>query len=195
MSVLRGALLMLLLLPLAAACTTDDDEGDETPEPTPSATATSPASPPSGEEGPATISPETDGEDLPPATIAPDFASTISDGICAATVPEDWALTGGGAGQTPSGARFELFGNHLRSDDEWQASVDLLLAQAESRQGAVEQGESFVRVTYPNDRGMVYRARFPDRYCDFSVTSLTRPIPAEERAYWDAIIETLAPAS
>ncbi|MER3437913.1 MAG: hypothetical protein C4346_10165 [Chloroflexota bacterium] len=190
-----------LLVPLLAACTTSDDEGDEETPVTsvPTATTVATAAPgtttaTAGMPTATTQTPATE-ETLPPATLDPGSSQVITDRVCQARVPVDWVETGAGRGTTPSGARFELFGNRLTTDDEWQAAVELLLNQAKSRPGAtVEQDATFVRVVYADQRGFVYRARFPDRYCDFSVTSLTGPIPAAERAYWDAIIATLAPA-
>lgn len=193
----RWALLFSLLFPLLAACTTSDDEGEEeTPAaPTPTVAVTPAAGTMVATASvPATQSPATE-EELPPATLDPASAQVITDRVCQARIPADWVETGAGRGTTPSGARFEIFGNRLASDDEWQAAVELLLNQVKARPGAtVERGDTFVRVTYADHRGFVYRARFPDRYCDFSVTSVSGPIPAEERAYWNAIIATLAPA-
>jgi hypothetical protein len=195
----RWALLFSLLMPLLAACTTSDDEGEEeTPAaPTPTAVVTPAAGtsvPTASAPAMATRSPATE-EELPPATLDPASAQVITDRVCQARIPAGWVETGAARGTTPSGARFELFGNRLASDAEWQAAVELLLNQVKARPGAtVERDDTFVRVTYADHRGFVYRARFPDRYCDFSVTSVSGPIPAEERAYWDAIIATLAPA-
>ncbi len=200
-SATRWIALFGLLVPLLVACTTSDDEGKEetpvtsAPAATIAATAAhGTATATAGMPAATTQTPATE-EAVPPATLDLDSSQVITDRVCQARVPLDWVETGAGRGTTPSGARFEIFGNHLTTDDEWQAAVELLLNQAKERPGAtVEQDETFVRVIYADQRGFVYRARFPDRYCDFSVTSLTSPIPAAERAYWDAIIATLAPA-
>ncbi len=195
----RWAIFISLFVSLLAACTTSDDEGEEeTPAArTPTVTVTPAAGttvPTAGAPAMATQSPATE-EELPPATLDPATAQVITDRVCQARIPVDWVETGAGRGTTPSGARFELFGNRLASDDEWQAAVELLLNQVKARPGAtVERDDTFVRVTYADHRGFVYRARFPDRYCDFAVTSMSGPVPTEERAYWDAIIASLAPA-
>jgi predicted secreted protein len=198
---IRWVALFGLLVPLLVACTTSDDEGDEETSATSTPTATTTATAvhgtttaTAGMPAAATQTPATE-EPVPPATLDPGTSQVITDRVCQARVPLDWVETGAGRGTTPSGARFELFGNRLTTDDDWQAAVELLLNQAKARPGAtVEQDETFVRVVYADQRGFVYRARFPDRYCDFSVTSLTGPIPAAERAFWDAIIATLTPA-
>lgn len=193
---IRWAVVASLLLPVLAACTTSDDEGEqETPVALTPTIAVTPAAgtmvATASVSAPQTLATE----EVPPATLDPASAQVITDRVCQVRVPVDWVETGAGRGTTPSGARFEVFGNRLTSDSEWQAAVELLLNQVHARPGAtVERDDTFIRVTYADHRGFVYRARFPDRYCDFSVTSLTGPIPATERAFWDAIIATLAPA-
>jgi hypothetical protein len=129
-------------------------------------------------------------------TFASGSGQIVTDGICQATVPDDWADSGAGSGTTASGARYAVFGNIIRTDDAWNQAVKLVKDAAAKTEGAnVTEGDNFVRVDYPDDKGFEYRGRFDDRYCDFSVTSSVRPIPEEERAFWDAIIASMAPVA
>jgi hypothetical protein len=184
---------------LLAGCSTSDDEGDKTP--TVGTTATIAASaetggattPPATQLTPASTQPSS--ETVVPATLGAGNGETISDGICQATTPAGWVDDGTGRGTTTSGVRYVLFGGLLKTNEDWQEAVDLVKKQAESTPDAkVTSGDDFIRVDLPNDRGFEYRGRFGDRYCDFTVTGASRPIPADERAFWDAIIASLGPS-
>jgi hypothetical protein len=184
----RSPLLLLILVVLLAGCSVTDDE-DETPAPAtlaPEATtgATTPATTPAA--GATTV----------PASVDAAGGQTISDGICQTTIPDTWADDGTGRGVTASGAEYVLFGARVRSDESWNQAVELVKNQAGAEEGAqVTEGDDFVRVDFAEDRGFEYRRRFENDYCDFTVTSDAGPIPAEERASWDAIIASLAPVA
>lgn len=191
----RSLLLLLLLGALLAGCSTSDDEGDETPTSVP---ATLAPSTPGGATTPATTAATVSatGATTVPASLAATNGQTISDGICQTTIPDTWADDGTGRGTTSSGAKYVLFGGRVRSDDDWKQAVELVKNQSASKEGAkVSEGDDFVRVDLGDDRGFVYRGRFEDRYCDFSVTSTAGAIPPEERAFWDAIVAGLAPTA
>ena len=191
-------MLALLLVVVAAGCTTSDDEEEETPTATATAVAVAVAEPPLPSPTAPALTPMQTPRPTsaaPASTLSAADSQTISDGICRATVPNTWVDDGTGRGFTASGHRFELFGGRLSTDADWQRGVDLVLAQAKKLPGTnVEQGDDFVRLVYPDDRGFVHRTRFADRYCDFSVTSAGPPIAAAEQAIWEAIVASLRPA-
>jgi len=181
-------LLVLSIGVLLAGCSNNDDEGDDTPTPVPPTQA---ATAPAGQ--PTTAATTGTGATTVPATFASGSGQIVSDGICQATVPDDWVDNGTGSGTTPSGARYAIFGNLIPSEDGWNQAVKLVKDDAAKKEDAkVTEGDNFVRVDLADDKGFEYRGRFDDRYCDFSVTS-SRAIPPEERAFWDAIIATLGP--
>lgn len=183
-----------LLVTLLAAC-----GGDDEPEPTPSPappTAVAPASPAATPEDTATSRP-TGPDSAPPrpaATFPPGASQLISDGICQGRIPNSWADNGTGRGTTLSGARFVLFGGRLANDGAWDQAVELAI-QAAPADAAIEEGEGFVHITFPDDGGFEYRGRFGALYCDVTVTSRRGPIAEEERATWDAVIGSLDPVS
>jgi hypothetical protein len=187
-----ASLLVLLLGTLLAGCSTSDDEGDGT-TPTAAVSATPRATPGTGATSPAaTVKAGT----TAPTTVGATSGQVISDGICQASIPDDWVDDGTGHGTTSGGARYVLFGGRIASDDAWKQAVELVKKQAGSKEDAkVSEGDNFVRVDLADDRGFQYRGRFDDRYCDFSVTSPLSPIAEEERASWDAIIASLVPAA
>ncbi|HEY7033389.1 MAG TPA: hypothetical protein VH482_18760 [Thermomicrobiales bacterium] len=191
---LRSLVLVVLIGGLLAACSTNDDESNgATSTPTTTQATQTPTSAAGGQK--ATPSAAA-GSTAVPATLAPGSGQSITDGICQATIPDDWVDNGSGAGTTPSGAKYILFGGLLKTDDEWKQAVQLVKDQAGSQEGAkVSEGDDFVRVDLPDNHGFEYRKRLQDRYCDFSVTSTAAAIPDAERAIWDAIIASLAPAA
>jgi hypothetical protein len=198
-SVRRFALALALSLVVLAGCSSDDDENDETPTSVPVtlAPATSAAggqpSPTSGGLTPAATTAAA--ETVVPATLSAANGLPITDGTCRATIPDLWVDDGTGRGTTLSGARYVLFGNRLRNDDAWAAAVESVKSEADRRQGSeVVQDEDFIRVVFPDDRGFEHRQRLGDTYCDFRVDSSSGPIPPEERAFWDAIVSSLAVA-
>ncbi len=186
----RSLLLVLLAGVILAGCSSDDDEGDDTPTPVPptqGATALA--------DQPTTVATSATSATAVPVTFASGSGQIVTDGICQATIPDDWADNGTGSGTTSSGARYSIFGNIIRTDDAWNQAVKLVKDAAAKTEGAnVTEGDNFVRVDYPDDKGLEYRGRFADRYCDFSVTKSTA-IPEEERAFWDAIIASMGPVT
>lgn len=179
---LRLVILALMIGGILAGCSSDDDEGEPTATsapPTPTATA------PASTAAASTVAP----------TIIPGSGQVISDGICQATVPDDWVDDTTGHGTTSSGAKYALFGSRLRSDDAWKQAVDLVKSQAESKEGAnVTEADNSIRVDLADNRGFEYRVRFDAVYCDINVSS-TSEIPEAERALWDGIIAGLGPAT
>ena len=188
----KTLLLVLLTGIVLAGCSSDDDEGDDTPTPvppTPEREATPPTDQTTTAATPAT------GATAVPVTFASGSGQIVTDGICQATVPDDWVDNGTGKGATSSGARYELFGNIIPTDDAWNQAVQLVKDAADKTEGAnITEGDNFVRVDYPDDEGFEYRGRFADRYCDFSVTS-SSAIPEDEREIWVAIIASMGPAT
>jgi hypothetical protein len=169
---LRAALLLCLLVPLLAACGGDSDD-------TPTSTPAAPT---------ATVTPAL------PSEVAGVTGSIASDGVCQVTVPDEWTDEGAAAGRTLAGARWTLFGGRLRTAEDWTAAAGLLKGQQGNRPGAtVEESDDRIVVTLADNRGLVVRQRFPDRYCELSVTSTTSVSP-EEVALWSGVAETLEPA-
>jgi hypothetical protein len=168
---------------LAVALAACGGGGD--PEPTVVPTETLAPTPTVDPNGPATPLPLTDAN-----------SQIVSDGVCAAAIPSGWVDDGTGRGSTPSGARYTLFGGRAASDVDWQRAVELVRDQATNRAGAeIEETPTSILVTYAEHRGFEYRVRFGVIYCDIAVSSTSRSIPATERAYWDAVMQSLAPAS
>jgi hypothetical protein len=197
---LRALALIFLLGGLLTACSTNDDESDgATPTPTvaqstPTATLAAGRQPTAGAATAAAAT--TRAATAVPATLPSGTGHLISDGICQATIPDDWVDNGSGSGTTPSGARYILFGGLLKSEESWKEAVQLVKDQAGSQDGAkVSEGDDFIRVDREDNRGFEYRKRLADRYCDFSVTSASVAIPDQERAIWDAILASMAPAA
>ena len=190
---IRSLLLVLLTGIMLAGCSSDDDEGEDTPTSAPPTQAVSTAT------GAPTTAATSDsggtGATPVPATFTAGSGQIVTDGICQATIPDDWVDNGTGSGATASGARYELFGNTVRTDDEWNQGVKLVKDAAAKTEGAnVTDGDNFVRVDYPDGKGFEYRGRFADRYCDFTVTS-SSAVPEDERAIWDAIIGSMGPVT
>lgn len=196
----RTLVLILLFGGLLTACSSNADTSNgATSTPTTSSATKSPI-PISGSRVPGTPSgtpagtPAAAAVAVIPAT--PFGGQTVSDGICRATIPDDWVDNGAGSGTTPSGARYTLFGGLLTTQDGWKEAVQLVKDRAGSQDGAkVSEGNDFVRVDFKGNRGFEYRTRVNDRYCDFTVANTAIPIPETERASWDAIIASLALAS
>jgi hypothetical protein len=143
------------------------------------------------------------GDDDESATPTPPSAPTltgatgqvVTDGICNATIPIDWADSGTGRGTTANGASYSLFGGKAADDAAWDQAVQLALDRAGRIADAeVTQGDNFVRTTYPDDRGLDYRGRYDGVYCDFSVTVSTRPLTDAEKAGFEAAVASLGPA-
>ena len=177
LSHVRLLIVVLLIGGVLAGCSSDDDEGDPTTTPvppTPTSTAVA-----------VTVAP----------TVIASSGGLTTDGTCQASLPDDWVDDSTGRGTSPTGARYELFGNRIRSEDGWTQAVTLFKSQAEKNAGGtVTEGETWIRVDFADDRGFNYRGRFDAIYCDFGVSS-TRAIPEEERAQWDAIIASLGPVA
>jgi hypothetical protein len=174
--------LILLLTFSLAGCTTSDDEGDPPTEPA-GATSTATSSRPTKTVASAT------GEALSDAN-----GQSISDGVCQALIPDGWVDDGTGRGSTSSGGRFVLFGGHILGDAEWQTASNFVATPAAGRTiASLERTSDSIHVVFGDDRGFEYRKRFGNRYCDLAVSSLSRPIPPEEQAYWPAVIESLKP--
>ncbi len=118
----------------------------------------------------------------------------VGDGVCQARVPLAWNEDAPGTGTTGGGHAFSIFGNNLTGDDTWDTAITLLKRQATLQPGAdLIEGETFVRITYPNATGLAYRARFDGVYCDIRITGRGSPISEGERATWDGIIASLEP--
>jgi hypothetical protein len=194
---LRSLVLLILLGGLLTACSTNDDESDGATSTPTTAAATQPPTLAAGSKSTATPAGAASGtaSTVIPATLASGSGQIITDGICQATIPDDWVDNGAGAGTTASGAKYTLFGGLLKTADSWKEAVQLVKDQAGSKDGAkVSEDDDFVRVDFKDDRGFEYRKRINDRYCDFTVTSNSTAVPEAERAIWDAIIAGLAPA-
>jgi hypothetical protein len=119
----------------------------------------------------------------------------VDDGICQARVPTSWVEEAAGSGTTPSGSRFVVYGNRLGSASTWENAASLFRSQLESAGATVEEGDGWLRATYPNERGVAYRARFADRWCDVRLTARSGALPASDAQAWPAIEESLEPAS
>ena len=173
---------MVLVLALAG-CAGDDDEG-ETPTAPPGETPTQAA---------AGVTPTVAGT-LPPATLSAVNGSVITDGVCEGLIPAGWVDDGTGRGSTTGGHAFTLFGGQVRSDAEWEATIDLIATPAAGNGvESLDRTDDSIYVVYADGRGFEFRKRFGDRYCDFRVTERAGPIPPEEQVYWGAVIESLAP--
>ena len=171
----RARLLPLLVVAALAlgACSGSDEEPAATPPPVPTVVLTA-------------VTPTT-----APAVVG---ATLASDGICQVAIPDDWSDDGTARGRTSLNARWTLFGNLLGSDTEWATAVNLLKNQQGVRPGAVvdEQPDRIVIIQVEN-RALVVRQRFPDRYCELSVSSTTDVTP-ETLALWTQIAATMTPA-
>jgi len=118
----------------------------------------------------------------------------VGDGVCWARVPLAWSEDAPGTGTTGGGHAYSIFGNNLTGDDTWVTAITLLKRQATLQPGAdLIEGQTFVRITYPNASGLAYRARFDGVYCDIRITGRGNPISEGERATWDEIIASLEP--
>jgi len=170
--------MVLLLLTLAGCSLHKSDDATSTPVATQPAASTAAA----------TIAPGTG--------LDPTSSQSITDGICATLIPDEWVNSGNGRGTAPSGARFTLFGNKLSGDAAWTAAADIVAALA-TGQGATAD-RTADSITFTNTAGTSFevRRRLADRYCDFSVTSIAKA-PDDERALWPAIgaSMTAAPAA
>jgi hypothetical protein len=165
---------MLLLIVTLAGCTLHDKDREETPTATP-AVATAVAS------------------TAAVAGLNPADSQTITDGICTTLIPETWIVSNNGQGSSPSGARFTLFGNKLSGDAAWTAAAGIVATIAAGK--SAQPTQTADSIVYANAAGTSFevRRRLADRYCDFSVTSLTK-VPDAERALWPAIGASMAAA-
>ena len=178
------ALIAIPLLLLLAACGGSDDPD---PDPTPTqavsgnVTATTDAGIP--------IEP---GE-RPDGTLS-GLTQRLSLNGCRVTIPLDWVSEGDGTGTTRSGAHFTLYGGPIASDQAWTNAVNLVVTQA-ARRGieSLTGGDDWVMAVLSGDRGFTFRARFDDRYCDFSVSGIGA-IPESERDTWNGVIGSLTVA-
>jgi hypothetical protein len=163
---------LVLLLP---ACGGGDDN-DPTAVPT-SRPGLAPTSAPIGSPPPANR----------PGTV-------VSDGICQARLPAGWVEEAAGSGSTASGNRFAVYGNRLNGESAWTNAASLFTTQLENAGATVEEGDGWVRATYPDGRGFAYRARFDDRWCDVRLTARSGALPEVEAQAWEAIEASLGPA-
>lgn len=171
----RAKLLPLLVLASLAlgACSGSDDEPAATPPLVPTVVLTAVTSTPA--------------PDVIGGTIA-------SDGICQVAIPDDWSDDGTARGLTSLNARWTLFGNLLGSDTEWATAVNLLKNQQGVRPGAVvDERSDRIVITQAENRALVVRQRFPDRYCELSVTS-TSDVTPDTLALWTQVASTMTPA-
>ncbi len=171
----RAKLLPLLVLVSLAlgACSGSDDESAEPPTTAPTVVLTA-------------VTP----------TAAPDVVggTLASDGICEVAIPDDWSDDGAARGRTSLNARWTLFGNLLGSDTEWATAVNLLKNQQGVRPGAVvDETPDRIVITQAENRAVVVRQRFPDRYCELSLSSTTDVTP-ETLTLWNQIAATMTPA-
>jgi hypothetical protein len=139
-----------------------------------------------------------DDADEPSATAAPTLGAstgqTVSDGICRATVPIEWVDSGNGRGVTLSNGQYMVFGGQAANDAAWEQAVQLALDEAERHpDAAITQGDNFVRIAYPDDRGLIYRGRYSGVYCDFRISATSRALTDEEKAGFDAAVASLGP--
>jgi len=172
-----------------AGCAGDDDEGE-----TPTATAaTAAAATETPGQGLTLNTPPTTGT-VAPATLSAANGNVITDFQCEALIPDGWVDDGTGQGTTTGGHGFVLFGGTVRSDADWDATVNLIATpSAGFTVESLERTEDSVYVVYADDRGFEFRKRFGNRYCDFRVTSRGRAIAPDEQAYWDAVMQSLTP--
>ncbi len=173
------ALALVIAVTLGACSGSEDD-----PAPTPTTVATSAA----------TLAPTVV---LTAATPTPPSGeisgALVSDGICQVTIPDDWTDEGTARGRISANARWVLFGNRIASDAAWTTAVDLLKTQQGARPGAVvDEQPDRVTVTQSNNRAIVVRQRFPDRYCELSITATTDPTP-EALTLWTQVAAGLEP--
>src|SRR5215212_6468936 len=141
-----------------------------------------------------------DNSATPTPTAAPTLTGATgqetTDGICKATVPINWAERGTGRGTTAEGGSYTLFGGKIADDEAWKQAVQLVLAQAANQPDAkITQEDDFVRIQYPNDTALDYRARFNVLYCDFKLTAGSRSLADDEKAGFEAAVASLGPAS
>ena len=165
-------LILILGLTIGACSGGDEDEPTATPPPVPTA--------------------QIDAEPTQaPAAVG---GSLASDGICQVAIPDDWSDEGTARGRTSTNARWTLFGNLLDSDTEWATAVTLLRNQQGSRPGAVvDETADRIVVTQAGNRSMVVRQRFPDRYCELSLTSAADVSP-ETLGLWTQVASGMQPA-
>jgi hypothetical protein len=184
---LRAMTAIVLIVALTACGFGSSDDDDPTP------TATTSAQLPGSIN--VTVTVTVDASQRPGGSLD-GLVQNLSVNGCRVTIPLDWVSVGDGGGTTASGARFTLYGGAIASNQAWENAVSLVADQA-NRQGAqsLTRGGDWIYAVLSNDRGFTFRARFDDRYCDFSVLGV-RAIPETERGTWDAIAASLkvAPA-
>lgn len=164
-----------LALVMLGGCSFDSD-GKKTP------TAAATVTPPPGSTASAIAG-------LNPAT-----SQSITDGICTALIPDDWASSGNGRGFTPSGGRFILFGNILANDAEWAAAENIIATVAAGQHAKPQTSAD--SIAFLSDDGTTYevRKRIDNRYCDFSVAA-SSPVSGDEHAVWVAVGASMTAAS
>jgi hypothetical protein len=187
-AMLLRAMTAFVLTVALTACGIGASGGDD---PTPTAT-TSPKLPGSIN---VTVEVTSDASQRPSGSLD-GLVQNLSVNGCRVTIPLEWVSVGDGSGTTASGARFTLYGGAISSDQAWENAVSLVADQA-NRQGAssLTRGDDWIYAILSNDRGFTFRARFDDRYCDFSVLGV-RAVPEAERHTWNAVAASLkvAPA-
>lgn len=178
---------VLVALTLSACSRGGDDKPSSTtvPESSSSPTSAQPTAKPTEIDGTAKPSALTDAN-----------SQSITDGVCVALIPDGWVDDGTGRGTTTSGARFVLFGGRVSSDADWTAAIDIVATPTAGEPvSSVDRDDDSIHVVYADDLGFEYRKRFDTVYCDFTVTSSSKAIAEDERAFWPAIIDSLGPAN
>ena len=131
-----------------------------------------------------------------PVELTAANAQFVSDGLCQMLAPEGWVDDGTGRGTTAAGARFVLFGGRLTSSTSWATAINVVATPTSGRSiASIDKNDLSIRAVDADDRGFAYRERFDSIYCDLTVSSASMPISQHERAYWDAIIESIAKAA
>lgn len=176
-----------------SACTKKEDRG-ETPTAAPQNPTATIVATKAGGLATAKPSAAATGTKAPASAITDANGQQISDGVCQVFIPDGWVDDGTGRGTSPSGARFVLFGGSIASDADWQAAANIAATPASGRSiASVDRTATAIRILYAGDKGFEYRARFGNRYCDFTVYRVAGAIPPEEQALWSPLLATLGP--
>lgn len=186
---LLRAMTAIVLIVSLAGCGIGSPGKDDDPAPTATTAAQQPGT------INVTVTVTVDASQRPGGSLS-GLVQNLSVNGCRVTIPLEWVSVGDGSGTTASGARFTLYGGPIASNQAWENAISLVADQA-NRQGAqsLTRGGDWIYAILSNDRGFTFRARFDDRYCDFSVLGV-RAIPEAERDTWNAIAASLkvAPA-
>lgn len=174
-----------------AGCSTGGDKKSVTPTAGSQVTVAGEASkPPAKSTGTAAT------EASKPAELTDENAQIVSDGLCQMLAPDGWVDDGTGRGTTSGGHRFVLFGGRLTSSTSWAAAINVVATPTSGRSiASIDKSDLSIRANFADDRGFEYRERFDSTYCDLTVSSASGPISQDERAYWDAIIESIEPVA